>query len=181
MKSNLTKMFIFAAGAAIGSAVAWYVTKCKYEEIIKAEFDYREQYGSIDAAVETDGTQIDIPTDAPDEYYEIASEYQNDYMKEEKYLKVRPYVISSDEFGQADEYDVMELTYFADGVVADDWGEMIENVDEVVGLASLLTFGDNNDDPDTVYVRNDERKCDYEICADTRNYYDVYDVEKPEE
>ena len=59
----------------------------------------------------------------------------------------------------------------ADGVLADDMDEIIEDVDEVVGEDSLNHFGEFEED--SVYVRNDERKCDYEILRDNRNYADV--------
>ena len=49
--------------------------------------------------------------------------------------------------------------------------ESIEDVDDVVGEDSLNHFGEFEED--SVYVRNDERKCDYEILLDHRRYADV--------
>jgi hypothetical protein len=82
-----------------------------------------------------------------------------------------PYVIMPDQFSEYADYDTISLTYYADGVLADDMDDVIEDIDEVVGEDSLNHFGEFEDD--SVYVRNDERKCDYEILRDNRNYADV--------
>ena len=39
MSNTLSKIFIFAAGAAAGSAVTWYFLKAKYERIAQEEID----------------------------------------------------------------------------------------------------------------------------------------------
>ena len=44
-------------------------------------------------------------------------------------------------------------------------------MDNVVGLESLTHFGEFEDD--SVFVRNDRLKCDYEILLDQRTYSDV--------
>lgn len=82
----------------------------------------------------------------------------------------RPYVISPDEYG--DKYGADNcyiLTYYADGVLEDEDGELIDDVDEIVGRESLETFGEYEED--MVYVRNDVRRADYEIERDLNKYY----------
>ena len=83
----------------------------------------------------------------------------------------RPYVIKPEEFGEFEEYETISLTYYADQVLADDNNEPVEDVEETVGFASLGHFGEYEDD--SVFVRNDRLKCDYEILLDSRNYADV--------
>lgn len=83
----------------------------------------------------------------------------------------KPYVIPPEEFGEFDDYETISLTYYADKVLADDLDELVEDVDNVVGLKSLETFGEYEDD--SVFVRNDRLRADYEILLDTRNYSDV--------
>ena len=86
-----------------------------------------------------------------------------------------PYVIPPEEFGDIDGYDQKELTYFSDKYLIDtEDGSLIENVDEVIGLASLTTFGVYEDD--SVFVRNDLLRCDYEILADERTYDEYLDT-----
>ena len=82
-----------------------------------------------------------------------------------------PYVISPEEFGDIEEYDTISLTYYADQVLTDDCDEVIGNVDDIVGIDSLDHFGEYEDD--SVFVRNDRLRTDYEILQDTRNYFDI--------
>ena len=82
-----------------------------------------------------------------------------------------PYVITPEEFGELKEYETIELTYYADFVLADNRNNTIEDVDDVIGLDSLDHFGEYEDD--SVFVRDDERKIDYQILLDPRKYSDV--------
>lgn len=65
------------------------------------------------------------------------------------------------------------MTYYADQVLVDENDEMIEDVEEMVGFESLNHFGEYEDD--SVFVRNDAKKCDYEILLDQKLYSDVID------
>lgn len=78
-----------------------------------------------------------------------------------------PYVISPDEFDELDGYTPISLTYFADGVLADEYGVIVDNMEEIVG-DGLNHFGEYEED--AVYVRNDAKRCDYEILKDERKY-----------
>ena len=82
-----------------------------------------------------------------------------------------PYTISPDDFGEEAGYEVETLTYYADGILADDQDNLIDSVDKMVGLESLDKFGEYEDD--VVYVRNEQYKCDYEILLDLRRWEDV--------
>ena len=59
----------------------------------------------------------------------------------------------------------------ADQVLADEDDDPVEDVDNVDGFESLKSFGEFEDD--SVFVRNDRLKCDFEILLDQRNYSDV--------
>ena len=80
-------------------------------------------------------------------------------------------VIPPDEFGEDDDYDLISITYYADGVLADDGNYPIDDVEDTVGPDALDSFGEWEDD--AVYVRNDKRKCYYEILRDVENYSDL--------
>ena len=83
----------------------------------------------------------------------------------------KPYVISPEEFGDnVDDYELISLNYYEDGVLADDWDEPIEDIDKVVGKDSLTHFGEYEDD--SVYVRNDRLKCEYEILMRVGKFAD---------
>ena len=85
--------------------------------------------------------------------------------------QTKPYVIPPEQFGDDENYDQISLTYYADGVLADENDEVIDDVEETVGIESLNHFGEYEDD--SVFVRNDTRKCDYEILLDQRTYSEV--------
>ena len=80
-------------------------------------------------------------------------------------------MIPPDEFGELDEYETIDLVYYADKVLTDDDDQLVEDINNVVGFSSLESFGVYEDD--AVFVRNDRLKCDYEILLDQRNYWDV--------
>ena len=86
-------------------------------------------------------------------------------------MEMKPYVISPDEFGEFEDYERISLSYYADQILADEDDEKVEDVDNVVGLESLIHFGEFEDD--SVFVRNDRLKCDYEILLDQRTYSDI--------
>lgn len=91
--------------------------------------------------------------------------------KKDKNEGEAPYVIAPEEFDELDGYNTISLTYYADNVLADEYDEIVDDVDDIVGLDSLNHFGDYEED--SVFVRNDARKCDYEILRDPRNFADV--------
>jgi hypothetical protein len=86
-----------------------------------------------------------------------------------------PHIISSEEFfNEGEDYEKNTFVYYADGYVVEGEGayaHIIDNVDEVIGSDALDSFGDDPDDPDVVYVRNDTLQTDYEILRSLDKYY----------
>lgn len=82
-----------------------------------------------------------------------------------------PYVIPPEDFGEFEDYEKISLTYYSDGVLTDENDEIMDDVEDSVGEDSLNHFGEYEDD--SVFVRNDRKKCDYEILLDLRKYEDV--------
>ena len=83
----------------------------------------------------------------------------------------KPYVVSPDEFGDADDYDIITLNYYADGVVADDWNDPIEDIGATIGEDFASHYGEYEED--VVYVRNDRLKVEYEILRSNLRYEDM--------
>lgn len=157
----------FAAGAALGIAGTWRYFKCKYEKLVQEEVDsVKSTYKKYRDKQESEDTK---PT--AEIYSDEKPVAEKSEEKEERTVYSRPYVISPDEFGEIEDYDKISLTYYADEVLTDECDEVIEDADEVVGLDSLKHFGEYEDD--SVFVRNDRLKADYEILADHRTYSDV--------
>lgn len=182
--SKLGGFVAFIFGAAVGSTVTWLYIKNKYEQIaqeeinsVKEVFSKREptqgEYGVRERRANT--------MDKPDMAEFVAKVRESGYTNyndvvKEKETKTeskegKPYVITPEEYGEEDEYDTISLTYYSDRVLTDDDDVLVEDVEDVVGLESLESFGEYEDD--SVFVRNDRLKCDYEILLDQRQYSDV--------
>lgn len=200
MNCKFTNVIVFAVGAAIGSAVTYAVLKPKYERMIQEEVDafkkeFVECMNDMQAAADEDESeddeerprQIDLDdledldrSELEDEYdpdseelaeYEkIVKQYTNEEGGAEKVAK-QPYVISPYDFGELDGYRQISLTYYSDGVLEDDDQEIVTDVDELIGVGSLNTFGEYEDD--SVFVRNERLRTDFEILKDYRTYMEA--------
>lgn len=185
MNNTFKDLLIFAAGVGVGYLVTRKLLKDKYEQKYHEEVEStKEAYRKRCGLDKNDEEEADGEPELPgiDTYKKVLKE--EDYFdysgatgsveveKEQKEIVVdRPYVISPEEFGEYDDYEKISLTYYADQKLADEEDELVDDVDEIVGEDSLTHFGEYEDD--SVFVRNDARKCDYEILLDQRNYYDV--------
>lgn len=172
MSSTLSKFLIFAAGAAVGSAVSWRILKPYYEQIAREEIEsVKETFARRKAEfISNDKEDIQPTEEETKEYNDLADEYRMSDSRKEDHM-TRPYVIPPEEFGDYPDYERVSLTYYADGVLTDENDDPIDDVEDVVGEDSLTTFGKFEDD--SVFVRDDELKRDYEILADTRRYADI--------
>lgn len=179
------KLFIFAVGAAIGSAVTWKFVETKYKKLADEDIaSYKEmcerKYGGEDTAKKEKLEEVPVK-EAPKNNAAESIAKAVDICKKEGYDMnldecgrdmTKPYVIRPDEFGQFDDYRQVSLSYYEkDKVLTDELDNPIEDVDMMVGLDSLTHFGQYEDD--SVYVRNDERMTDYEILLDVRGYWEL--------
>jgi hypothetical protein len=196
MNCKFTNVLVFAVGAAIGSAVTYMVMKPKYEKLIQEEVDtfkkdFIECMTDMQAASEEESEdedeerprqidwdeledldeeeEEDFDPDAEElkEYAEIVKQYSNEEGGAVKVAK-NPYVISPFDFGELDGYRQISLCYYADGVLEDEDQEIVTDVDELIGVGSLNTFGEYEDD--SVFVRNERLRTDFEILKDYRTY-----------
>lgn len=179
MNNNLKVIFTFVLGAAAGSAVTWKFVKTKYEELAQEEIaEIREFYRAKMEPTEDTESCDNGDENIRDEYEEETSRYVTySNENEEKggsepmsdYDDIR--VIPPEEFGEDEEYETESLTYYADGVLVDQFNIPINNVNDVVGTDSLSHFGEYEDD--SVFVMNDRLRCYYEILLDNREYPDT--------
>ena len=178
----------FVLGVAVGSVVTWRYVEKKYEQIAQDEIDSVKEVFSRRFEAETENTEVRIKADNAKEkpnvieyaarlreqgytnYSDMADEKPEE-VKEESMSIDKPYVIAPEEFGDLDDYETISLTYYADQILADDNDEIVDDIEDVVGLDSLNSFGEYEDD--SVFVRNDRLKCDYEILLDQRKYSSV--------
>lgn len=185
MNNTIKYAFIFAAGAAVGAASVWQFLKKKYEQIAQEEIDsvksvYATRYSSPEP-IDDHTEAVDISKLATTSAYcekpdlrEYASIITGNSYSEKTPTASRPYVITPDEFGELDDYDNVSLTYYADGVLTDEYDEPMEDVDDVVGNDFASHFGEYEDD--SVFIRNDRLRIDYEILRDERRYSDAFSM-----
>lgn len=177
MRNKMLLLAVFALGVAIGSGVTWKYTKDKYEKIaqeeidsVKAVFSKKKDSNNTPKPDESDTNKAEVEECEKLITRNSYTKYSNVKSREEKAVD-GPYVIPPDEYSEFDDYEAISLTYYSDGFLADDMDELVEDVEGTIGLQSLEHFGEYEDD--TVFVRNDALKCDYEICLDTRRYKDI--------
>lgn len=198
----MNKTVCFALGVTVGALGAWYACKEHYKKLADEEIQsvidaFRDKTASDETAVK-DETAPDPEQQAYEK--ERASKLQNyrALIRESGYLArtspkelleddpdaptpgdeiPKPYVIKPEEFDTLDDYDAVCYTYYADGVLVDEDEDPLE-IDEIassIGLNYASHFGDYEDD--SVHIRNDLRKIDYEVIRDLRKYGDFHDTE----
>jgi len=179
---------MFVLGVAVGSVVTWRYVEKKYEQIAQDEIDSVKEVFSKRETEFTEDTEVQIKADNAKkkpsviEYaawlrkrgytnYSDMVDEKPEEVKEEPMSVDKPYVIAPEEFGELDDYETISLIYYADQILADDNDVIVDDIEDVVGFDSLNSFGEYEDD--SVFVRNDRLKCDYEILLDQRKYSDV--------
>lgn len=188
---DLMPFFTFVAGAAAGATATWLLLKKKYEKIADEEINEMYMYYQ-DKLDELDDLDEDEMEPDKEELDEIARQHAEAIIEKAGYStgpisatqvvpkeeepevmedRERPYVITPEEFDEFDDYNTISLTYFADEVLTDDQKNIIDNIDEIIGLDSLSHFGEYEDD--SVFVRNDKLKTDYEILLDTKTFEEI--------
>lgn len=186
---------MFMAGVTIGAAGAWLYCKRYYEQIAQEEIDsvkaaFAERKSDMNLNTKNEGSNAEDNKEKanmaklkPDlvnyaaklqeegyTNYSSHSEKNTNAEKEDEPVVDEPYVISPEDSGE-NNYTQINLTYYADGVLADDEDDILEDIAGTVGLNFASHFGEYEDD--TVFIRNDRLRCEYEIQRDNRTYEEV--------
>lgn len=195
--NKLGTVIAFLAGTAIGGMAAWRVANERYakiseEDILSVKEAFRNREQKLKDEIEELKSKLEV-TECLEEEEKVPStilstnEHQdkgdiNEYVRmvnrtkyahtsvpqKEDHSVEAPYVISPEEFGEMDGYTQISLTYFEDDdILSDENGVIIDDPEEIVGDA-LNHFGDYEED--SVFVRSDPKRCDYEIFKDLRSY-----------
>lgn len=175
MNNTVLKILFFGVGAATGSVVTFRVMneklKKKYDEILEEDKkSLRETYANKE--VPNPGyinEQIEEAKKISKRYgytYEEKNNHNNvdsNNARKEDSAAYKPRVISPEQFGE-EGYPMISLTYHSDGFVSNDRGRLVTNTAELIGEDFASHFGEYEDD--SVFVRNDVMKIDYEILKD---------------
>ena len=197
MNSKLLSFLAFVMGASVGSLVTWKFVEKKYKQIAQEEIDsVKETYAKMrkddleakqadleeaKAKLHSDASEkVETPEVKPEEVKEYEdviarhnyTSYSNNINeKGGDVMTDRPYIIPPEDFGDYPDYETISLTYYNDKVLTDEYNEIVDDIDDLIGEDSLNHFGEYEDD--SVFVRNDALKVDYEILLDPANYRDI--------
>lgn len=168
----MKNLFIFAVGAVTGAAIFWmWMNNKKCEDVICNDTEVTENTKESDESEERNTCETIIRENGYRNYSNISKTAKKTEDKVEK-----PYVILPDEFGEMDDYETISLIYYEGDKTLTCDDDVVSNVDEIIGTESLNHFGEYEED--SVYVRNDSLKSDYEILLDYGSYKDLL-KEKP--
>lgn len=187
---------MFLSGATVGAVGAWFYCKRYYEQIAQEEIDsvkatFAEGKPNMQQNTKNTETNIDNKKKAdmaklkPDlvnyaaklqehGYTNYSAHSEKNTVEEDENMAYGPYVISPEDSGESN-YTQINLTYYSDGTLADDEDEILEDIANTVGVDFASHFGEYEDD--TVFIRNDRLKCEYEIQRDNRTYEEVTGID----
>lgn len=178
MSSTLSNVIIFTTGAAIGALMSWKLLEMRYKQIADEEIEsVKAVYSKKDGDVkpkEFEPEQFE-PQKFKPEYTNLVNDLYSGE-KEGEEVKKKPYIIMPEEFGEHDDWEAESLTYYADGVLTDNRDEPIEDVEKLVGKDFESHFGEYEED--SVFIRNEQLKTDYEILAVAMNYSDIVNTDE---
>lgn len=199
MHRTITNIFMLAVGAVIGSAVTWVYSQKKYSQLIQSEIEKTKEYYSDKESDKPEEPDIQDPEEEKKKAVQTSADIINqsgydmssysDYTrfskpKEEHPETVQknletfgsdenfPVVIAPESYGEIEDYATHEYTYFKDGVVVDDDGDVIdpEKVRSMLGIDFASHIGDF--EADAVHIQNDLMKTYFEILAEPYDYND---------
>lgn len=157
---DLIYVAVFAAGAAIGSAVTWKYVKDKYERIMQEDFEQRRYDGNKNDDEPTEESN-DISEDEPTEeverkeeidlsnYNSLASNYKGDDPQKTNYAaytrkeKQYPYLAERDKQRlEADNVDIESI----ESIIPDEFGEYMsyEQITLILYADGVMADEDDN-------------------------------------
>lgn len=181
MKNSISIVTAFLLGVAAGGVSVWLYRRENYisleqheDEVASVKASYskyedkaeQKKASAVENKYQDKGSISEYAKRVQTEGYTEYSRTVNSKDKPSSSVP-EPYVISPDEFGEIEEYTKISLTYFTDGILADEYGDVVDDVEEIIG-DGLNHFGEYEDD--SVFVRNDPKRCDYEILKDLRTF-----------
>lgn len=196
MNSNLKALISFVLGGSIGATATYFVFKKREKKIMDEVHGYLEHRENIDSKKDEQKMAKTTTEDKPNYYEamelikdhiknrenlnsektEITNEDRTNYHKiisEKNYKDPSDHirVIPPEEAGEDEDFEVVELMYYADGILAYENDQMVKSPALSVGSDFASHFGEYEDD--AVYIRNDELGMEYAILRSEKTYREV--------
>lgn len=155
------KVLIFSLGVVVGAVASWFIAREKYRKIaddeiasVKEVFQRKKKEG-VELA-EENVTYCGL-VDTYD------TESADDDSAEDTDDSMLPYIIEPEEYGNKAENECTVLMWYDDDILTDTYGVNVDDIVNTVGREFIDHFGENPEEPDVVYVRNDRLEMDYQI------------------
>ena len=144
------------------------ISKAKnFEEVVKtvADMSDTEELRVVDEEVEDQEIRKNI----------FEASIRQDVMSDDVDRPEGPFVISVEEFQEeSDVYEKTTLSFYEDGTLSDERNMPIPDPNPIVGDENLERFGEQSQDENIVYVRNETLKTDFEIVREEGSYADSF-------
>lgn len=174
MNSLAIHVITFAGGGVVGFFTAASLLKKKYEGIANEEIaSVKETYKRLSEAKTPEPSKKEKDEGDKKQYSAIvkSSGYSQSYKASQE---VKPHIISPEEFGSLDGYDEVSISYYPDGTVTDENNVPVSEEWITMNLGGREVFGHFGEyEDDSIFVRDDSIKVDYEILMELRPYSEV--------
>lgn len=156
----IKEALIFVGGAACGFAAATLILRDRYKTMVDEEVQSVIKWANDK---EKGNDQPKTRKETVEKVADLTKDYRSDDGVEEKPEDyIEPYHISAEDYEEDNEYEKVSLDYYLQGEGLYDGEVPVTNVEELVGSDNLVRL---HGDVDTVYVRNENTKIDYEIVG----------------
>ncbi len=155
------KILIFSLGVAVGAVASWFTAREKYRKIAD------EEIASVKEVFQRKKKEEAELAEENKTYCGLVDTYDtesaDDDLAEDKDNSMLPYIIDPGDYGQNTDNEITVLMWYGNDILTDTYGVNVDDIDNTVGREFIDHFGENPEEPDVVYVRNDRLEMDYQI------------------
>lgn len=170
----------FVSGALIGGTAALIISKKSYEKKMQEEVD--KVWAEVNNIKPFKKPELDeVMKEAKIEPAAPETQTRTDYLSmvsvagysapELKKTNDTIYEITENDLDE-EEYDVIELVLYADGILADDGDYPVRSLSDTVGENFHEIF---TPDKDEIIIRNEKKKVDYDVVRSLLSYGEMLD------
>lgn len=193
MKNAIKFLLSFSIGGGIGYLISYQISKKNFEKRLDTEMSSMKkmysnpneekcQISDDDSSIVSEKVADSGVLDA-----DMQKEYTNytEFYRSKKGNEVpdqkdnaqrstinKPYIISSDDFGNMG-YSEVSLIYYSDDILTEDGSDEKLSINKIIGKENIKHLKKHTED--AIYIRNESIKTDYEILLDKRKYADVFE------
>lgn len=172
--SKFSAFMIFVTGFAGGGISAYFALKKffenRLEDEVKSVKDSYERFHRTTEAVHNVSDAVNKTCETQQKVAESLQDLSDTVSEPIDDDPDEPYFIEPEEFFEYDDYQSIPLTLYADGIVADDEMEIVDDPEEILGEDNLRQFMESDSGGDTMYIRNDSKHSKYELIRDIYTY-----------